>query len=386
MLMDWLRWVAAVVTAMSIPGCSLLSGGEPAPAANAKSEHMTTFLRNGAKVTSHVLMSKKLTDAERAEIIAFNKASGYNVLYIYLANEGDYGGRSVAYTPADKAFWRKWLQAVRDSGSRPIMWMCADDSPGLARRSPAQWEALVKQFHADCGDLVSEWVTGLECNERWTPKYTQDLTAMLKRVTGKKVGVHTTGISAIGYAAGADRYYLQTGFGLSAGQVVSLVKQAKGQFSGEVVLAEYHKSGETEEAKAIGDAGLAAGAYGVGNGCHPFKAGGSTADTGSPADPRMVLKSIRWSGFPAVKFDAPEIESWPRRTIDGKPCVAMLYINGRKVEWVPAGRQGSNVKNALNPADAKYYRPELKAGMTVQASLVSVDGERRSNELPLVWQ
>lgn len=379
-----LSLVAAFV--LSVTGCSMFGPTGPEPAPNAKSAHMTTFLRNNASKTSHVLMSKKLTDADREELIAFNKASGYNVLYIYLANEGDYGGKSVAYTSADKEFWRKWLGKVRDSGSRPIIWMCADDSPGLSRRTDAQWEALVKQFHADCGDLVSEWVTGLECNERWLPARTQGLTKMLKRVTGLPVGVHCTGISAIDWAAGADSFYLQTGFGKSAGEIASQVKQAKAKF-GKVYLAEYHKSGETEAAKLLGDAGLAAGADGIGNGCHPTKAQAPPGDsTGTPSDPKMVLQSIQWSGFPQVRFVAPEIETWPTDTVEGKKCVATLHIDGKKVEWVPAGRQGSSVKNAINPNDKKYFRPDLKPGMVVQASLVSVDGKRRSNALPLVWQ
>lgn len=378
-------FAAFIALVMALAGCSSipgLSGGSPG-----NTPHTTTFLRNGAKVTSHVLMSPKLTDADRTELIAYNKSQGYGVLYVYAANEGDYGGRSVRYDASQKATWRKWFSAINASGARVIVWMCADDSPGLSRWTDAQWEAYMKAFHADLGDLVSEYVTGLECNERWTASRTQGLTKMLKRVTGKPVGVHCTGISAIDWAAGADRFYLQTGFGKSASEIASQVKQAKAKVSS-VILAEYHKSGETEAAKLLGDAGLAAGADGVGNGCHPTKAQAPpVADsTGTPADPKLVLRSIQWDGFPKVKFDAPEIESWPQQSIDGRQCVATLHINGKKVEWVASGRQWTTVKNALNKNDKKYYRPELKPGMTVSAELVSVDGGRRSNAKTLVWQ
>lgn len=362
----------------------------PAPPASA-SVHATTFLRNGAKVTSHVLMSPKLSDDDRRELIEFNKASGYGVFYLYFANEGDYGRRSVAYDPGQKAAWRKWLGAIRASGARVIVWMCADDSGGLAKLTLAQWEARVKQFHADCGDLVNEWVTGLECDERWSASFTTQLTAMLKRVTGRPVGVHTTGMSSIHYASGADLFYLQTGFGKSPSQVAALVKEARSKFSGKVIAAEYHKSGETAEAKAIGDAAIAAGAVGVGNGCTAkglAALGGQVSNGGNTGGGEVptsgILKAAKWTSFPKVQVDAPEIENWPTKTVDGAVCCAQLFLDGKKVEWIKRGNAGrSSVWNALNKKDGRYYRPGFAAQQTCEISVADVNGKHESNRIVL---
>lgn len=367
-------------------GCSLLNPGSPAKV------HATTFLRANAGVTTHVLMSPKLSDAQRDELISYNKSQGYGVFYVYLANEGDYGGKSVSYDAGQKDHWRKWLSKVRDSGADVVVWMCADDSPGLARRSDADWRKLVTQFHKDCGDLVASWVTGLECDEVWKPANggagrVQGLTRMIKDVTGKKVGVHTTGISAIGYAAGADAFYLQTGFNLSAAQVAAQVKAARSKFSGTVYCAEYHKSGETDAAKAIGDAAIAAGASGVGNGCSSMGLsalrGDKTAATPDVSGP--VLKSVAWRGYPNVAINAPVIEGWDTAVVDNAECVAILCVDGKKCEWVPKGRQASSVKNAMNPKDKKYYRPDIKPGSTHAISLTDVNGKNESNRINLTW-
>lgn len=326
--------------------------------------HATTFLRSGARVTSHVLMSPSLTDAQRAELIAYNNSHGYGVLYVYAANEGDYGRKAVRYS-GERDVWRLWLGEVVKSGARVIMWGCADDSPGLAKWTPDQWRAYWGRLHADCGDLISEWVTGLECDERWSAGTTQTLTRLLKQITGKPVGVHTTGLSKVGHAAGADAFYLQTGFGKSPAQVADLVRAARAKFSGRVIAAEYHKSGETAEAKAIGDAAIAAGADGVGNGCtaqglatlrggSPSTPGTPPAATGLTFTAGTARRYVRWS--PAV-----DRTGWPiAKKIKGQPD-GLLYgrrkgeTTWRKVEWILPGKQETGLKNAYDDVnDPKY--------------------------------
>lgn len=328
--------------------------------------HATTFLRRGAKITSHTLLRDDMPEDQWRELIAYNQAQGYGVLYVYAANEGDYGRQWVEYAASKSFEWRRRLQAVVDSGTRVIMWGCADDSPGLAKRTQAQWRNYWGQIHAACGDLISEWVTGLECDERWSASTTQALTRMLKELTGKPVGVHTTGLSKIGHADGADAFYLQTGFGRSPAQVADLVRQAKAKFAGgRVIAAEYHKSGETAEAKAIGDAAIAAGADGVGNGCtaqglatlrggSPSTPGTPPAATGLTFTAGTARRYVRWS--PAV-----DRTGWPiAKKIKGQPD-GLLYgrrkgeTTWRKVEWILPGKQETGLKNAYDDVnDPKY--------------------------------
>lgn len=227
----------------------------------------TTFLRDGGKKTSHVLMSRKISDAQRVELISYLAKQRYNRIYIYLENRGDYGGRSVTWNPAEVAWWRQWLSVCIQNGLGPVIWMSADDSAELNAWSNKDWQSKVSSFQAQCGDLVHAYCTGLECNERWSAGRTQELTKMIQGETGKKVGVHTTGLKSIGHAKGADWFGLQTGFNKSVKEVVSQVKSAIAQFDGDVYLEEYSLF-DNEAGKALGDAGLAAGAKGVGNGCH----------------------------------------------------------------------------------------------------------------------
>ena len=66
-----LQWLLADVLR------ALATGDTPAGqshAGGAVAPHATTFLRSNARLTSHVLLSEALTDAKRAELIAYNKA------------------------------------------------------------------------------------------------------------------------------------------------------------------------------------------------------------------------------------------------------------------------------------------------------------------------
>lgn len=368
-LVKWLE--RAVDEALSKPDIN------PTPVRN--TFHCTTFLRKNASITSHVLLSKKLSDAQRQELIDFNKAQGYTVFYVYAANEGDYGGKSVSYSESDKAFWRKWLQAVDDSGARVIMWGCADDSAGLSKRTASEWQAYWGAIHRDCGDLISEWVTGLECDERWTASFTQTLTKLLQALTKKPVGVHTTGISKISYAKGADAYYLQTGFGKTPDQVAAIVRQAKASFGGRVILAEYHKSGETDEAKRIGDRAIKEGVDGVGNGCN--------AATSVPVDPPatggITFKYVGTSERDVSWSPNVDRSDWPTTSKDGSTCDGLLYgaregEEPRKIEWIKRGQNSAHTKNAwAYRNDPKYNQKWVGEEKTV-LQVRDITGKLRS--------
>lgn len=355
------------------------------------SVHATTFLRNGAKISSHVFMSPKLTDADRQELIDFNAAQGYGVFYLYLANEGDYGKRSVVYRHEDVAFWRKWLERICASGARVIVWMCADDSGGLAKRSDVEWHQLVQTFMDDCGDLVKEWVTGLECDERWDAKRTQALTQMLKHETGMPVGVHTTGMSSIGHAKGADKFYLQCGFGKSPAQIAALVKEARSKFGGPVICAEYHKSGETDEAKAIGDAAIAAGAAGVGNGCTAkglASLAGSTGGSGGTTPATGLLRSVKASKKKHyITWECDEaVDAWPAKKEGTKSINGWIVVNGVKVEQFRPGYREQHLKNIYGPAGkGEHGIRGIKTGDTVRIALAAKHASDETNVVEFVW-
>ena len=94
-----------------------------------------------------------------------------------------------------------------------------------------------------------------------------------------------------------------------------------------------------------------------------------------------VLRSVRWDGFPKLRFDAPEIERWDKT--GSKRVCAILRVNGKKVEWVASGRGWTTVHNAVTPG--KYYRPEIKSGDVVRITLTDIYGKRETNAKELVW-
>lgn len=356
--------------------------------------HTTAFLRRNAKITTHTLLRDNMPEAEWRELIAYNKAQGYGVMYVYCANEGDYGGQRIEYTPAKRAEWRRRLQAVIDSGARVIMWGCADDSKGLANRTVEGWRAYWGMVHQAVGDQVSEWVSCLEADEYIGLTKCRQLTAVLQELTGgKPVGVHTTGLSAIAYAQGADKFYLQD-TSRNAAKVAAAVRSAKKQFGGQVIAAELHLSGETAAARALGDVAIEAGADGAGTGCTAkgqailaARAAGNTvappeAGEDSPAGLTFTLgkargRYVQWS--PAV--DRSDHKAWPiAENIKGKPD-GLLY--GRrvgektwhKIEWIKQGYQETGLKNAYDDQNDPKYDLGWKPGEAVELQIRNTAGK-----------
>jgi hypothetical protein len=109
--------------------------------------------------------------------------------------------------------------------------------------------------------------------------------------------------------------------------------------------------------------------------------------TPAPVDPNAptVVESLRWvkwDNFPKIRFECPLIETW-QKTGDKNVC-AILRINGKKVEWIAAGRQWTTAHNAVTPG--KYYRPELKKGDIVDVDFTDIHGKNPTNKKTLVWQ
>ena len=232
-----------------------------------KVSHATTFLRDNASSTKTTLniFSTTYNDAMRNEVISFNKTNGYTVFYLMAASKSPHS--NILYTASDKAFWRSWMNKVIQSGSRIVMWMRTDDSPELDAWSAQKFEDYCRLIYKDLGDLISEYVIGLECNEYWSMDTTSRFVNFLRNLSGKKIGVHTSSTKHIDYAKVADVYYLQTGFDTSVSDIKSKVSYAINYLNKPVIAAEYAKSGETQSAKNLGNAAIDAGAVGVGNGC-----------------------------------------------------------------------------------------------------------------------
>ena len=226
------------------------SGKLPAPG-----PHIAGFLETDKPwISSHNHIAKHNAGREQA-ILDSAVANGWTAMYIMAALDKDYGGRAVRYSHDQRDHWRKWLTEIRKKGIRVVLWIRSDDSPDINRWSERQFEDFTKLVHADLGDLVTEYVTALEVDEYWDQGRANRANAMVKRVTGKRVGCHITPrLDRLGWCKGADIAYIQPGFDRDPAAVAAYCREAANQWSGPIVCAEYDLKSGSAAARAKGDA------------------------------------------------------------------------------------------------------------------------------------
>ena len=95
-----------------------------------------------------------------------------------------------------------------------------------------------------------------------------------------------------------------------------------------------------------------------------------------PLQPGAVLKFTMNS--PRARYVAwsPAVDrrGWPVATGE-KKCDGQLFLNGKKVEWIPVGRQNTGLVNALKRG--KYYQANLKEGDVVALEIRDIRGKQR---------
>ena len=231
----------------------------------------TDFLSAG--FLTHMYPSFDVTT--RANCLAALNARGYKHIFIYAVNEGDYGGPAFDYYTQTSAY-RGFLTEIRNAGIQPIVWLNPDDAPTNAARSESALNARMDAFIPAVDDLVSSYVLGLELDEYWTYAKVHTLGTHLNTLTTKPIGVHERPNKwdyAIGQtAAWVDIMYLQYGFGLTVSDITTITQNAVAALGGRpVIAAEYNDINSPEsQGKTLGDAAIAAGAIGFGNGGTPF--------------------------------------------------------------------------------------------------------------------
>ena len=103
----------------------------------------------------------------------------------------------------------------------------------------------------------------------------------------------------------------------------------------------------------------------------------------TPTQPTgAILASCKWVKFPMVNVKYSGTDGWDGKIVDGKKCIGILELNGRKVEWFKPGQTAISVKNAIN--DPKYYQ-NIPKGSVVTINIADVNGKRDSNRMTLVW-
>ena len=260
-------WGMTTRATIETTGTNTATLRQPQTAPTAQRPQATTFLTQSVPRTFQ-FFDGKMNDAKRRKAIAYLKQQGYTTAYVCMAVRNN-ESQGYTYSADKKVLWRLWLGEFARAGIDVVAWMRTDDAKDLDAWSEAKFNDFCRLVHNDLGDLVSSYCLGIECDEwGWGPERIARHVQYLRDLTGRKIGVHTTGIDAMNYAATADLFYLQYGFGRTLPEIEEQTRRAKA-FMGatrRVIAAEYNLAGDSDAAKEMGEAAIRAGADGFGNG------------------------------------------------------------------------------------------------------------------------
>jgi len=194
---------------------------------------------------------------------------GINTWYVYLGNDGDglpprqlpgaiYGGPA---DPATVAEWRKRLTHLRANGFYIVGWVTADDSRSIHTASRDAHLRHIDTCVSEFGDLIDEWVWGLEADSDGRKGHAKACIAYGKAKDGKRWGIHLNpGKYSDALSWGADvLYYQRKGFSPSKDMAPDTLRSEVHSVCGKVgglpvVASEYHGSSNSANARACGQA------------------------------------------------------------------------------------------------------------------------------------
>ena len=254
--------VASILTLLSVSNTYAYD-----PANSLHSSRASFLMKDNGWMTLNYLHP----NANKGGYIAGAKNNGDTHMYIYSRNGGDNAGGYDLSTISPQADWEAQIQRLINSGLKPVMWLTPDDSPQITNQSIAAQKAHFDEMVRRFDNQVTAYVACLECDEYWSPAMVNELVRHLKTKTDKPVAVHmTSGVGGhkgnLAYYKGADYVFLQTGWNKSSAEIKAMVKDAMAKTGLPVVLSEYAQESRSGSARAMGDAGCAAGAVGTGNG------------------------------------------------------------------------------------------------------------------------
>lgn len=224
--------------------------------------------RNAAKRIMNIL-SPRMSDAAFNERFNFAKNRGVDHFNVFITNQKDgeaagysiYGPNFAQSVGVDKNYCKvmeKRIDKMIDKGFGVVLWMTADDTSWNKTMNFTKLCEDVKKL--GWFDKASAVVVGLECDEYWSASQVNNYCKILKKYSGKKVGVHQTS-NRIDYMKFGDLAYLQVAPGTSQAKIQSFVKNAKAATGKPVCMFEMERSEDRNRSQAA----LNAGAWSVGN-------------------------------------------------------------------------------------------------------------------------
>ena len=224
--------------------------------------------KNASKRIMNIL-SPTMPDAIFNERYAFAKGRGVDHFNLFITNQRDgecagysiYGPNFAQSNGIDKnstKIMEKRIKKIINDGYGVILWMTADDTSWNKTMNFEKLCADVKSL--GWFDLCSAVVVGLECDEYWNASQVSNYCKILKKYSGKKVGVHQTS-DKYNYMAYGDLSYLQVSPGKANSYIQNFIGIAKKAIGHPVCMFEMERS----EDRGRSQAALDAGAFSVGN-------------------------------------------------------------------------------------------------------------------------
>ena len=233
----------------------------PPPGGTAALPHATDFLTAGCR--THLYPAFDTAERERCRTVLRQRS--YTHFYIYAYNEHDYGGPSFDFFTDPQRF-RHLLAELKSSGLEPVVWLIPDDAASITAMPAREIHAKLAAFVPVVDDLVSSYVLGLELDEYWLPTKVDSLGSKLSELTSKPIAVHQLpGKWEYCGFSWCDYLILQYGFDKTTNDIHRITREVIAALGKPVVAGEYEVTDESK-AVAFGNAGVAAGASGFGNG------------------------------------------------------------------------------------------------------------------------
>jgi hypothetical protein len=269
----WLLETCVIVALM-------VASAQVGMAAPADLAHQTDFLTAECFTQTYA----GLSSSARQSCLRDMQARNYTHMYVYVYNEEDYGGPRFDYYQDPQGF-RSLLQEIRGAGLLPVVFLHPDDAPVNKKRPVEELKSRLDALIPVIDSLVSSYVLGLELDEYWPFEKANQLGQHLNGLTRKKIAAHQLpGRWDYCQQAGwCDYMILQYGFGKSLEAIADMTREALRDLRRPVVAGEYNLRGEEDKGQKMGDAAVAAGAVGFGNGGSGL--GAAPPDTTPPASP-----------------------------------------------------------------------------------------------------
>lgn len=240
--------------------------------------HAASFLFDNAGTRVMNILSPSCPWSSFKSIVARCKRNGDTLLYLFLADEKDgpawvpfsfYRNHQIGADLHDahlKEMQRR-CEYILDQKLGCIFWLRADDSPNFNRAPQPRQEQYQKDAAKHFDKFASGWCIALEADEYMSASAVDHYAAHLQRLTDKPICVHQVpGRWSFAKSEHIDAMLLQIGFNRPASALQAMVRACRADLNKPVAAAEYHKSSDSKEAKALGRAAMEAGAIGTGNG------------------------------------------------------------------------------------------------------------------------